>query len=46
MLNVSWAKKRAEFVFVFAIGKKQRKGKVMSRTIMEGYKPIKINKRK
>lgn len=25
MLNVSWAKKRAEFVFVFAVGKKKRR---------------------
>lgn len=31
MLNVSWAKKRAEFVFVFAIGESESRGESVER---------------
>ncbi len=47
MLNVSWAKKRAEFVFVFAIGGRERERERESRekqrgNLIERYKTMKI----
>lgn len=43
MLNVSWATKRAEFVFVFAIGDTAKRGeRVKQGTIMERYEGMKI----